>query len=112
MPRRMAVAAVCMRLAARMFPAVPSKILRGLDREIKSLVVVPVYQDHLRAINQQLGNLGWRRRPWGKDHRALPNRGSHPGQRGASVAGRGGHHHLGMDLASTRYHHRAGAAAG
>ncbi len=37
---------------------VPAVFLAGLQAQLKSLVVGPVHGQHLRAIHQQLGNLG------------------------------------------------------
>ena len=67
--------------------AVPAKFLRGLDRQVESRIVIPIHQDDLRAKDEQLRDLGRRRRLGGKNDRFLPNRGGHSRQRRSGVAG-------------------------
>ena len=50
-----------------------AKFLGGFDGQVKSLVVIPIYQDHLRPVDQELGDFGRRGSARRQDDRFLPD---------------------------------------
>ncbi len=64
---------------------VPAKVLGGFNAQIKGFIVGSVNQEHLRTKDQQLGDLGGRSSPGGKDDGLGADGSAHPGQGGPAL---------------------------
>jgi len=88
---------------------IPAEFLGGLNGQVKSIIIRAIYQDHLGAENNQLGDFCRRRGFRGEDYGFLSDCSRHASQGGASISGGGSYHHFGVNLSGAPYHNRAGA---